>query len=372
MFTLASVGCAVAHTLTFLLVCRVVQAIGAGLLQANSVALVVTSAPPDKTRTALGVQAGAQALGLALGPTIGGLLVSTVGWRWVFAVNAPIGVVGILAGYYLLPRTRERSTHQRFDWPSVGLLAVATTALLLGLSVFSGLPWPMWTAEALLAVSAAAALLMVVRQRRVAEPLVDPVILKAPGTLAGLTGALGGYLVLFGPLVLIPIALAARGISALEAGLVLTALPVGFAAAAMGLEKLMPSTWTNRFRARVGALICAVALTGMLVIPTGTTWLVCSLALLGVGLGNFTPANNVLVMARLPHRAAATGGGLINMARGLGTALGVALVTLAWQLGTTHRGLGGFHAAVLVLLLATAVTAATTLERAPRLLSAHG
>lgn len=363
IFTAASAACCFAPSLQFLLAARVVQAIGAALLQANSVALVVTSAPQEKARTALGVQAGAQAIGLALGPTIGGLMVSTIGWRWVFGVNIPIGIVAVVAGYYLLPRTAERSAAHRLDWPSVGLLAASTSALLLALSVLSGLSWPWWTACLLLLLSAATGLLMAKWQTQVAHPLIDPVVLRTPGLLPGLAGALGGYLVLFGPLVLVPVALTARGTSALTAGLVLTSLPVGFAIAATGLDKLLPSAWANSFRARVGSIICVLALVGMLVIPLATSFLVPLLGLLGLGLGLFLPANNAMVMTSLPHRAAATGGGLINMARSLGTALGVALVTLAWHIASPSGETAGFRAATALLLLATAATAFSTRER---------
>ncbi|MGH3673469.1 MAG: MFS transporter, partial [Pseudonocardiaceae bacterium] len=83
LFTAASAACGLAPTLGSLIGFRVVQAIGAAMLQANSVALVATSAPAHRMRAALGVKAAAQAIGLALGPTLGGLLVSTLGWRWV-------------------------------------------------------------------------------------------------------------------------------------------------------------------------------------------------------------------------------------------------------------------------------------------------
>ncbi|MFI5593977.1 MFS transporter, partial [Amycolatopsis sp. NPDC051758] len=130
VFTAASIACGLAPTLALLVVFRILQAVGAAMLQANSVALVVTSVPKAKMRSALGVQAAAQALGLALGPAIGSLLVGTVGWRWVFLVNVPVGILGLVAGRYLLPRTRERRPlGRRFDGAGVALLAMASTAV---------------------------------------------------------------------------------------------------------------------------------------------------------------------------------------------------------------------------------------------------
>ncbi len=109
VFSAASAACGLAPSLGALIALRVVQAAGAALLQANSVALVVTSVPARARRAALGIQAAAQAVGLACGPVVGGVLVAAVGWRWVFLINVPVGLLAVLAGWYLLPRTRRRS-----------------------------------------------------------------------------------------------------------------------------------------------------------------------------------------------------------------------------------------------------------------------
>src|SRR5580704_10300519 len=107
VFAGSSAACGLAPSLGALIALRVVQAGGAALLQANSVALVVTSVPARTRRAALGVQAAAQAVGLACVPVVGGVLVGTVGWRWVFLINVPVGLLAVVAGWYLLPRTKR-------------------------------------------------------------------------------------------------------------------------------------------------------------------------------------------------------------------------------------------------------------------------
>src|SRR5690348_8483080 len=94
-------------------------------------------------------------LGL-IGPTLGGLLTATAGWRAVYWVNVPVGIAAVVAGRYLLPRTRQFSPPGRFDWPGTALLVTSTSALLLALSAVSGLSLPAWL-TALLAVLALAA-----------------------------------------------------------------------------------------------------------------------------------------------------------------------------------------------------------------------
>jgi MFS family permease len=133
VFTIGSAACGLAPSLGILVVFRLVQAVGAAMLQANSVALVTTSVPPARMRLALSVQAAAQAVGLGLGPTLGGLLTQTAGWRAVYWINVPVGCLAVIAGRYLLPRTRQLSRTDSFDWAGALLLATATTALLLAL-----------------------------------------------------------------------------------------------------------------------------------------------------------------------------------------------------------------------------------------------
>jgi EmrB/QacA subfamily drug resistance transporter len=355
VFTVASAACGLAPTLGTLVVFRVVQAAGAAMLQANSVALVVTSVPRSRMRAALGMQAAAQALGLALGPTIGGLLVGSAGWRWVFWVNVPIGCAALVVGRYLLPRTRERSAAARFDWPGLLLLAGASAALLVAISGASGLGLPLW--EAWAAVSAAAMAGFVLRERRAADPLVEMSLLRTPAVSVGLAGAMCGYLVLFGPLALVPQILSARGAGATYAGLVLTALPAGFALAALTADRVLPTSFGNRRRCLLGgavASLSAVALgsaTPAAMLPL--------LAVLGAGLGLFIPANNTAIMAAIPSRLSATAGGMVNMTRGAGTALGIALVTLT--LHATATVSAGARLAFAGLAVAAVVAAATGL-----------
>jgi EmrB/QacA subfamily drug resistance transporter len=359
VFTAASAACGLAPSLSVLIAFRIVQAVGAAMLQANSVALVTSSPPAHRRRDALGLQAAAQALGLALGPSVGGVIVSTVGWRWVFFVNVPVGLVAVVAGHYLLPRTRERSGPAPLDWRGVVVLGVATTALLLGVSALSGLAVPVELVIGAFVIAVVSGWAFVARLRRVEHPLVDVSLLHDPVISRGLIGALCGYFVLFGPLVLVPITLGTRGVSALHSGLVLTALPAGFAIAAVAGPAVAPSALSEHGRAALGAVISSAALAVTLLVPPTPLTLAPLLALIGFGLGIFTPSNNALVMGAVPARAAASGGGLLNLTRGLGTALGVAAVTLALHVGGRH----GDRLAVAVLLSGALVATIASLDR---------
>lgn len=328
VFTVASAGCGLAWSLGVLIAARALQAVGAAMLQANSVALVATSAPPGRRRAALGVQAAAQALGLALGPVAGGLVLSASGWRWIFFVNVPVGVVALVAGWFLVPRTRHRASQAGADAPGLVLLLFAVVAGLIAVSAVAGLNVPAWTAAGFAGLAVLAGAGLGWWERRAASPLFDRSLLASGGMAQGLAGALCAYMVLFGPLVLFPQLLSAQGDSPSRIGLILSALPGGFGLAAIAAERVLPAHWPNRRRCAAGGFAAAGCAAALAV--CGTPFVVAlSLALLGVGLGVYIPANNAAIMAAIPPHRAAAAGGMVNVARGLGTALGVATVSLA-------------------------------------------
>ncbi|MER7703771.1 MFS transporter [Kitasatospora sp. NPDC097605] len=371
VFGLASLAAGFAGGLGTLVACRAVQAVGGAMMQANSVALVARGVPEHAMRRALGIQAAAQGLGLALGPGLGGLLAEHASWRWVFWINGPIALAGILAGWFLLPRTRRPDAAPvpsprravrpepdggRFDLAGLLLLAGSTTALLLALSAASGLPLPGWAVAALLLATVLCGLGLVRQERRATRPILAPGLVNTPGVRPGLAVSLIGYLLLFCPLVLGPVLLAEAGLSTGRAGLVITLLPAAFAVAATAGGALLPRGWSDVARCRFGAALAGAGLLGCALLPAaGAPALALALPLLvaGGGLGLLLPANNALVMRAIPAECSAVGGGMVNMARSLGTALGTALPVLGVHLAGPVSG----GRAVLLALAAVAALA---------------
>ena len=300
LFTAASLGCALAPNLATLVGVRVLQGAGAAMLQANSVALVTTSAPPGRVRHALGLQAAAQAIGLAAGPTVGGVIVQTIGWRWVFAINVPVGVAALVAGRYLLPRTRVHADDERAGFRAT---------------------------------------------------------VRSPGVARGIGGAALGYLLLFGPIVLVPALLQERGVSPLHAGLVTAALPAGFALSSALQDRVVPHGWGAGRRCASGLVLTGLGVAALLV---STTHLAAAgpLAVIGLGLGVFMPANNAQVMTAAPRRSVGLAGGLVSAARAIGTAIGVVAVAV-----TLGHGRDGWLS--VIVLLGVAAAALVTVDRRP-------
>ena len=337
VFTVASAACGLAPSLGVLVALRLIQAIGAAMLQANSVALVTTSAPKVRMRFALGVQAGAQSVGLALGPTLGGLLITTVGWRAVYWVNVPVGIAAVVAGRYLLPRTRQFSRPEKFDWPGTLLLVAWTSALLLVLSAVSGLNLPAWLAALFAALALAGAAAFIRREGSTRHPLIPVWLLRSRPLALALAGAACGYLTLFGPLVLIPQVL---GHTSTARALLLSALPLGFGLAALLGDLVLPKVWGDRRRGFAGALLTCTVMCAATVVPVTQATVAVQLALAGLGLGIFVPANNTVIMRTTADSSASLVGGLVSMARGIGTTFGISLMALALHMGTQSSQAG--------------------------------
>lgn len=350
IFIAASAACGFTTTLTALILFRVLQATGAAMLQANSVALVATSVPAKSRRAALGIQAAAQSLGLALGPVLGGVLIATVGWRWIFFINVPVGIIALIAGRFLLPRTHKRSPETGSDLPGLLLLAISVVSTLVLVSKISGNGLPFVEIIVLALVSCVTIAGLVLRENHTRSPLIDFNMLKTSGVARMLAGALFAYMVLFGPLVLFPQILTAKSDNVLKIGLLLSALPAGFGVAAIGAEHILPRNWQNRSRTMLGGLLACVS-SGLLAVPAPESVYVLLLGILGLGLGIYIPANNTGIMASVAEHRAALMGGMVNIARGLGTAFGVAAVALALHM-TMHRGdQAGLSAAMAAFML---------------------
>ena len=363
LFSLASAACALAPTLGWLVVGRGLQAVGAALLQANSVALVVLSVPASRVRTALGLQGAAQALGLALGPTLGGLLVDAYGWRSVFWVNVPVGVVAILAGYVLLPRSRDLNPGRGRDMAGFVLLAGTIVSSLLVLSGLSGMPLPSAVVVGLCVAAVVAAMLFWRAETNAVAPLVDINLLRRGGLGASLTGALLAYLLLFAPLVLYPSVFDTWGMSVAAGGLVLSCLPAGFALAAVGASAAHLRA-SNRQRVAVGSVGVLACLVANIALWRSPGLVAALLLLMGAFLGLVIPANNATVMAAVPARASAVTGGMVNVARALGTALGVAVAAMGLHVAELHNWVGQ-QVVLSALGVCSIALAATTLSRPP-------
>ena len=141
IFILGSALSGLATSPPFLFAARVVQALGAAMSQASNVALIVQAMPKRMLGRAIGVRGAAQAVGLAVGPAIGGLLITAGGWRLIFFVSVPAGVIGMILGWFLSPRSRHLLEREPFDWLGLLFFVPAVTAHLAAISFGSNVDW---------------------------------------------------------------------------------------------------------------------------------------------------------------------------------------------------------------------------------------
>jgi EmrB/QacA subfamily drug resistance transporter len=330
VFGLASLACGLAPDLATLDICRVVQALGAAMLQANSVALIATAVPRRVLGRAVGIQGAAQAVGLALGPAAGGLLLQLGSWRLLFLLSVPAGLVGALTGWFFLPRSRDLTARQPVDWRGLALFVPAIALLMLALSLATRSE-PAALLTGLGAGAVALGALFVRHARRTSAPLLNLGLFRRPDFSAGLASGLLSYTAMFGLLFTAPLALGgAYRLTSAHAGLVLTLLPVTLGMTAPVAGRLA-DRWGARTVTSAGMAVATAGLAGIAVTRPGLGLFAVLLAVTGVGLGLFTPANNAAVMASAPRCDSGAAAGVLNMTRGLGTALGIAASTLVFE-----------------------------------------
>src|SRR5690242_16365404 len=133
IFTLASLACGLAPTAHFLIGARVVQGAGAALMNPATLSIITATFPPRQRGMAIGIWAGVSAMALAIGPLVGGILTEKISWGWIFFINVPIGLIGIVAARIFIDETRDTSREQRLDLPGLVTSAIGLFALTYGL-----------------------------------------------------------------------------------------------------------------------------------------------------------------------------------------------------------------------------------------------
>lgn len=339
IFILGSGLCGFAPDLATLIACRIAQAVGAALVTSNSTAIIVMATSAEERGRGLGLQSAAQAVGLGAGPAIGGLLLDTLGWRWAFWVNVPVGLTAVILGWFIIPRSRPVSDPGGFDWRGAVLIAPALTALVAALNEAHA-----WgpTSPALIGclVMGAACLVLFVRtEHRAAPPLLDLKLLGTPSFLLGNAANFLSYAALFGVFFVIPFALERLyHVSELSAGLRLSLLPVS-----LGLMAPVGGALYDRFGARMpasgGMLVCIAGLALFYVFLDGSRdnlpFVMLGLAVFGAGQGLFISPNSSAIMAAASPEMTGEAGSVLNIARYIGISAGIAGAStlLAFSLG---------------------------------------
>ena len=336
IFTVGSAISGAAPSLGLLIAARGLQGLGGALLMSISPAMLTNAFPARERGRALGLNAVVVALGVSVGPTLGGIITEHLTWRWIFYVNVPIGVIGFVASMRVLTEPM-RWGRGRFDPLGAVLLAIGLVALTMGLSF--GQEWG-WTSPLLLStlvVGITALLALVVVERRVSDPIIDLTLLRGRVFLSANASLILSFLALFAVGFMLPFYLEElRGFSTEQAGLLLTPLPLTIAFLAPFSGMLADRIGTRWLAA--GGL--AVACLGLVFISQlnaqSSVWdIVWPLVVTGAGQAMFQSPNNSALLGAAPRGQQGSASGFLATGRVVGQSLSVALA------GAIFAGLGG-------------------------------
>jgi len=371
LFTTASVLCGLAPSLALLVAARAAQGLGAAVLMALTLAFVGEIVPKARIGSTMGWLGTMSAIGTALGPSLGGVLIAWLGWRAIFLVNLPLGLLAYVLAYRHLPVDHRDASmaRVRFDHPGASLLAAALAAYALALTMGRG-HFSLLNATLLLVAAIGAGLFVVVEKRSTA-PLIRLSMFQQPEL--GAAFALGALVttVLMATLVVGPFYLSgALGLDTARVGLVMTAGPIVAALTGLPAGRAVDRFGTHR-----------MSVAGLIAIATGCTslaWLPLSLGIPGyiapivvvtAGYAVFQAANNTSVLSNISSDQRGAVSGILNLSRNLGLITGASAMgaVFAHAAGATNISAAnrtavaaGMHAtfAVAALLIVLALVIA--------------
>lgn len=328
VFALASLASGFAPTAEWLIGWRLVQGVGGGMLAATGTALVTAVFPPRQRGRALGLNIMALYLGLSLGPLIGGLLVDHAGWRWIFLLNVPVGIVALLAASGL-HEARPRAGRPQLDPLGTALIGAALVALLVGLT-FAPI-WG-WTSPRALGLMIGGVILLgvfVVAERHVRAPMLDVDLFRENRIFAlGNAAALLNYTAAFGCIALTAVLLELVGDhSPTTTGLIMVAQPAVMVCLTPFAGRLS-DVWGSRALASGGMFVIAAGLAVLAGVPSSLPLgrVVLGLALVGLGMAGFSSPNTSAVMGAAPRATYGVAAAVLAMMRTLGQSFSLAIL----------------------------------------------
>ena len=385
VFTLASLACGLAPSAGFLIGARAVQGVGAALMNPATLSIITATFPPKERGQAIGIWAGVSALALAIGPLIGGLIVDNINWHWIFYVNVPVGVVGIIVSRWVIAESRDTSHEQSIDLP--GLLTSGGSLLALSYALIEGNKHG-WGSPEIIGLFVGAAVLLAVfiwlelRQRL---PMLDLGLFKigsfAGANIVAMLVSLGMFGVFFFISLYVQNVL---GYSPTKAGAIflpMTILIILIAPIAGKLSDRVGSRWL--MGAGMTILGVSLLLYQRIGLHTGFWSLLPQLVLGGIGMALTMSPMTSAAMGSVPTDKAGVGSGVLNSFRQVGGSLGIALmgaILLTYQHPTTSKVVAaqqfvnGLHAALLVsafIAFAAAAVAVFMVRTKPAVEHAH-
>lgn len=335
IFTGGSAICGAAPTLGLLIAARALQGLGGALLFASSPAMLTSAFPPQERGRALGLNAVNVALGVSVGPTLGGIL-TAISWRLIFYVNVPIGIIGIIATIFVLKEKLHRNPG-KFDPSGAILLAVGLAAITAALSFGQEIGWTNPLLMSVLVIGVVALLALPFVESRVANPIIDFKMLRNRVFLSANMSLVISFLALFAVSFIMPFYLEElRHFPTIQVGLLLTPLPITIAIIAPMSGSLADRIGTRWLAAGGLTLACiGLLLISFLNANSSILDIIWRLVVTGAGQALFQSPNNSALMGSAPRGRQGSASGFLATGRTVGQSISVALA------GAVFTGLGG-------------------------------
>ncbi|HET9115978.1 MAG TPA: MFS transporter [Gaiellaceae bacterium] len=385
IFTLSSLACGLAPTAGFLIGARAVQGIGAALMNPASLSIITATFPPRERGQAIGIWAGVSAMALAIGPLVGGLIVDNINWNWIFFINVPVGIAGVIVSRLVIKESRDTSHVQSVDVP--GLITSSAGLFALTYALIEGNKHG-WTSPEIIGLFAGAVALLVgfvVLEHFQRVPMLDLSLFRigsfAGSNLVAMLVSLGMFGVFFFVSLYIQNILHWTPTKAGAAFLPMTILIIIVAPLAGKLSDRVGSRWL------MGGGMTLVSISLLLYQRVGlhsTFWTLLPAMLLGgIGMAMTMSPMTAAAMSSVPVDKAGVGSGVLNSFRQLGGSLGIALMgaILASYVTAPPRSpqaaqqfVDGLHASLLVaagITFAAAVVAVVTVRTRPEVVREH-
>jgi EmrB/QacA subfamily drug resistance transporter len=330
VFTASSLACGLASSGSMLIGARAVQGVGAALMLPATLSIISAIFPVRERGTAIGIWAGVSGAGLAIGPLVGGIILRVASWPWIFYINVPVGVLGLLATLTLVPESRDTSADQRLDLPGLITSGLALFGLSFGLIEANNYGWTSATIILCFVGAAVALVAFVLVESRQRRPMLDLSLFRNPTFAGANVGGLLLFVSVFGYVIFFSIFLqSVLGYSVLQAGGTFLVTTLAIMAMAPISGKLSDRYGARWFVTGGTALWGGAMLVLSAVVDESTSfWQMAPwLLLAGIGFGMVMAPMTAAVMATVGIDNAGVASGVMQAFRQSGAALGVSLMS---------------------------------------------
>ncbi|MCR3758481.1 MFS transporter [Clostridium felsineum] len=353
IFTAASLLCGLSIGIEMLVGCRIIQALGAGMMMSTNSAIIVNSVPAERRGKSLSIIAISVAVALCVGPVLGGVILNLGGWQSIFFVNVPIGVIGTLMSLKNIPKDKINEEHHSFDFAGSIMIFVALTLIIFPLDTIGKISINTKLMGAMIIVGIFVLIAFLVVEKKSKYPMFNVGLFKnrifATSNIAALFNYMAQFIMI---ITLINYLENIRKFSALTAGVIYIGMPVATILIAP-ISGIISDRFASRWATTIGMGIMVV---GMLLLSsvsmsTQKYFLVISFIISGLGSGLFQTPNNSAVLGNVPPVNRGTAAGTLGTMRNVGMVVGTAVAGL---LGTMK--VSSVHTVLIIAAVAAIIS----------------